>query len=189
MLSTNQIVCDGCGLPASEEHNARRLKRLENMTRYRPIHVQALLLGVASPKEDRAHLYSATSGFAGEGAEVLRALGIESAARGSEVTLADFQRRGCLLAHVLECADELGPGAARAEAMRKRIPAVITRIRRSFKPKRLVLFGAAISEFIPQFKAAKLEAALVLNGDKPFEWNEIGEGDLTKVLATPLQAV
>jgi len=50
------LVCDGCGQSADAEHIARRLKRLENMTRYRPIHIQALLMGAASPAEDGDHL-------------------------------------------------------------------------------------------------------------------------------------
>jgi len=65
----------------------------------------------------------------------------------------------------------------------------LTRIRRSFKPKRLVLLGPELAEFIPRFTAANLDAALILRDRKPFEWHQIGEGLLAKELAAPLQAL
>ncbi len=74
-------------------------------------------------------------------------------------------------------------------SLAQRIPATLTRIRRSFKPKRLVLLGAELTEFIPQFMAANLDATLVLRDGEPFEWNEISEGELAKELAAPLQAL
>jgi hypothetical protein len=38
------ILCDGCGQPATPEHIAERIHRLELATRYRPIHIQVLWL-------------------------------------------------------------------------------------------------------------------------------------------------
>jgi hypothetical protein len=102
MHDENQVICDGCGLAASQEHIARRLKRLENMTRYRPIHVQTLILGTRSPELNGEHLYSAAGEFTGEGAEVLRAAGVEREGRSVEGTLADFQRKGFLVTNALE---------------------------------------------------------------------------------------
>jgi hypothetical protein len=189
MQPAKTIVCDGCGRTAEPEHIARRLKRLENMTRYRPIHVQALFLGAVSPANAEEYLYSAQDSFVGEGAALLRALGVETAGRSVEATLADFQRRGYLLAHVLDCGDVQDTGADRREALARRIPATLTRIRRSFKPKRLVLIGEDLAEFVPQFMAANLDAALILQNGKPFDWNEIGNTLLTKELAAPLQAL
>ena len=52
-----EIICDGCGQPASSEHTARRLQRLEWATRYRPIHLHTLLLGAISPADDANFLY------------------------------------------------------------------------------------------------------------------------------------
>ena len=183
------ILCDGCGQPAAAEHIAARLKRLENMTRYRPIHVQALFLGTASPVDAEEYLYSAQSGFTGEGAALLQALGIETSGRTVESTLADFQRRGYLLAHVLDCGQGLGNGVVGKDALARRIPATLTRIRRSFKPKRVVLLGQALAEFIPQFMAANLDAALILQDGSPFEWNELGDNVLTKELAATVPAL
>ena len=80
------------------------------MTRYRPIHVQALFLGAASPADDQEYLYSAQGEFAGQGVALLRSLAVESAGRTVEATLTDFQRRGYLLAHVLDCSAAFGNG-------------------------------------------------------------------------------
>ncbi len=187
--SVKTILCDGCGLVADASHIAGRLKRLENMTRYRPIHVQALFLGAASPANAEDYLYSARDAFRGEGAILLRALRIEETGRSPEATLADFQRRGYLLAHLLDCGDALGSAGARREALERRIPATLTRIRRSFKAKRVILLGRELAEFVPQFLAGNLDAALILRDGRPFEWNELGDDLLTKELAAPLQAL
>jgi hypothetical protein len=182
------ILCDGCGQPADTEHIARRLKRLESMTRYRPIHVQALFLAAASPANIGEYLYTAQSLFTGEGAELLKSLSMGTAGRTADQVLSDFQRRGYLLAHLIECGDT-GGGAVCRVTLAGRIPAMLTRIRRSFKPKRLVLLGQELAEFIPQFMAANLDAALILRGGGPFEWNEIHDGLLAKELAAPLQTL
>jgi hypothetical protein len=189
MKTQTRISCDGCGQSAGPDHIARRLKRLENMTRYRPIHVQALFLGAASPANSGEYLYSAHGLFAGEGAELLKSLSIETAERTVDQVLSDFQRRGYLLAHVIECGEATGDATVRREALARRIPATMTRIRRSFKPKRVVLLGSDLEQFIPQFIAANLDAALVLRDGKPFEWNETAAGELAKELAAPLQAL
>lgn len=184
MQDAKQVICDGCGLAASQEHIARRLKRLEKMTRYRPIHVHTLILGTRGPELDGAHLYSAVGEFTGEGAEVLRAAGVEREGRSVEATLADFQRKGFLVTHALECFGEFENAQALRDAIRARVPATITRIRRSYRPKRLVLVGAELQEFVAKFEAAGLDATLLLRGGKPFEWDEIADGELAKVLAT-----
>jgi hypothetical protein len=187
MPSTSEIRCDGCGQVASQEHIARRLKRLENMTRYRPIHVQALFLGAMSPAEDRDHLYSAAETFHGEGAETLRALGIEQAGRSVAETLASLQRMGILLTHVLDC--PVIDTAARREALHTRLPATLARIRRSYKPKRLVLVGAELAGCVTQITGANLDAVVVLHGGKPFEWAELSPDLLAKEAAAPLEAL
>jgi hypothetical protein len=189
MQHSSEILCDGCGQPAGPGHIAQRLKRLENMTRYRPIHVQALFLAATGPAADAEYLYSTQGEFAGEGADILRALGIEVSGRTVEAALTEFQRRGYVLAYVLECAQENGSAAARREALQQRISSTIARIRRSLKPKRVVLLGSELTEFVPQLAAANLEATLILREGRPFEWNELGDRLLTKELTAPLQAL
>src|SRR5262249_27123747 len=108
--------CDGCGQEASEEHIARRLRRLEWATRFRPVHISVLFLGAVAPEEDKEFLYvSAADGaapgaekeFCGEGKRVLMAAGLgalpDQNAGGRAIALAEFQRRGYFLTHLLEC--------------------------------------------------------------------------------------
>jgi hypothetical protein len=52
-----------------------------------------------------------------------------------------------------------------------------------------VLLGQGLAEFVPQFIAANLDAALILRNGKPFEWNAIDDGLLGKELTAPLQAL
>jgi hypothetical protein len=187
MPSTSEIRCDGCGQAASQQHIARRLKRLENMTRYRPIHVQALFLGAMSPAEDRDYLYSAEETFHGEGAEALRALGVEQAGRSVADTLASLQRMGFLLTHVLEC--PMNVAGATREALQSRLPATLARIRRSYKPKRLVVVGADLADCVTQITVANLEAVVVLQKGQPFEWAELSPDLLTKEAGASLGAL
>jgi len=56
-------VCDGCGQIASAEHVARRLKRLEWATRYRPVHIHTLFLGAFSPHDEKDFLYAPGESF------------------------------------------------------------------------------------------------------------------------------
>src|SRR6202521_540531 len=102
---TNSIVlpCDGFGQIASAEHIARRLRRLEWMTRYRPVHINTLVLGAFSPQEERDFLYAPGGEFHGELAHLLEALGISTAGKAADAVHAEFQRAGFFLTHVLEC--------------------------------------------------------------------------------------
>jgi hypothetical protein len=174
-----QLICDGCGQFADQVHLARRSKRLENMTRYRPIHVQALFLGAASPAGDANHLYSAESEFRGEGLALLRALGIDPAEKSIETVLTDFQRRGYLLAHMLECPDKSADAKGTEELLEKRLTATTVRIRRSLKPKKIVLIGRELDPFVEQLtkKAVYAELALSPSGHA-FRLEDLSPGSL-----------
>src|SRR5262245_31556648 len=95
----NQLICDGCGRQATAEHIATRIARLEQATRYRPIHIQTLFVADA-PGNDRRKLE-----------DLLDELKIPAAKNedGSEEgkpedpRLEEFQRRGFCLAYVIEC--------------------------------------------------------------------------------------
>jgi hypothetical protein len=158
-MPSGTLTCDGCGQPADPEHFGRRLKRLENMTRYRPIHVQALFLGAASPARDEDYLYSASGKFRGEALALLRALAIESEGRTVESALAEFQRRGYLLGYVLECPFI---GESLPQMLTERMEATAARIRRSLKPKSLVVLGPELQRFGDRFEAKSTGAELVV---------------------------
>src|SRR5215467_8497277 len=70
-----ELCCDGCGQMGSPEHIARRLRRLEWATRYRPVHIQTLLLAGIAPGEDAEFLYAPGGEFHGEAELLLRAVG------------------------------------------------------------------------------------------------------------------
>src|SRR5437660_1036079 len=110
MTDALSLLCDGCGRPASAEHIARRLQRLECTTRWRPIHISTLLLGAVASKGDSEFLYAPTAKFQGESRSVLEGVGVDPNGKSPEEVLAEFQRGGFLLAHVLECPLESGTG-------------------------------------------------------------------------------
>ena len=164
------LLCDGCGQLASPEHIARRLQRLEWTTRFRPVHIGALLLGGISPLAEEDFLYAGR--FRGEAARVLEAVGISTAGKSREAVLSEFQRGGFLLAHVLECPLETGrpgePALSREALLARRIPTVATRIRRSLKPKRVVLVSALLDPLSTTLSSAELGCPVIQDDGKPF---------------------
>jgi hypothetical protein len=171
------IICDGCGQPASSEHTARRLQRLEWSTRYRPIHMHTLLLGAVSPVKDAEFLYSPGESHSGEAARVFTAAGIDTDGKSTEALHAEFQRRGIFLTHVLECplespsdGENAGGGihAIPVELLTARLAALFTRIRRSLKPKRVGLVSEALKAVLENFSGAQLGCELLLDDGHPF---------------------
>ena len=169
--STTFLACDGCGQSASPEHIARRLRRLEWTTRYRPIHIGTLLLGGVSPEADEDFLYAGK--FAGEAGQLLAALGISAAGKSPEVVIGEFQRGGFFVTHVLECpleASESGQ-SSRDSLLLQRVAPVTTRIRRSLKPKRVVLISELLAPLASRLSSAELGCPVILDSGKPFNLN------------------
>jgi len=157
MTAPTLLPCDGCGQLASAEHLARRLQRLEWATRFRPIHIQALLLAASAPDADSDFLYTLDSAFTGQAANLLAALGISTAGKSAEEVLTDFQKRGLVLAHLLECPVE--PGTKPTEAVDiidRHLPQALARIRRSLKPKRVLVISPELQPFVPQLSESAL---------------------------------
>jgi len=134
------LSCDGCGQLADSAHISRRLRRLEWATRFRPLHIQTLLLAGVAPASDREYLYAPEGKFQGGAENVLRWARIAYEGKSVEAVLAEFQKAGFMLVHLLECpveADQqVGP------LIQKALPGTVARIRRSLKPKRVVLLAA-----------------------------------------------
>src|SRR5437667_11287355 len=97
MTSTIALRCDGCGQAASAEHIEQRLRRLEWTTRYRPVHINTLVLGAFSPREEKDFLYAPGGEFHGEAAHLLDALGISTVGKAADAVHAEFQRAGFFL--------------------------------------------------------------------------------------------
>ena len=190
MTTAAMVRCDGCGQEGSPQHIARRLRRLEWATRYRPVHIQTLLLGGAAPREDTEFLYAPSGEFRGEAETLLRAVGIEIGrppletqdqqkavpirvhppGKTVEAIREEFQAAGLFLTHALECPPERGEnGAAEASALlRKHLPSVASRIRRSLKPKRVMLFTEMPQKVVQDILALDLGCDVILNDGKPF---------------------
>jgi hypothetical protein len=165
------LACDGCGQSASPEHIARRLRRLEWTTRYRPIHIGTLLLGGVSPEADEDFLYAGK--FSGEAGQLLAAIGISTAGKPPEVVLGEFQRGGFFFTHVLECPLEASQaGSTTLESrLTQQVAHVTTRVRRSLRPKRVTLISELLAPLASRLSGAELGCPVLLDSGKPFNLN------------------
>jgi hypothetical protein len=157
MVLPVHLPCDGCGQLADSQHFSRRLHRLECATRFRPLHIQTLLLGAIVPATEDEFLYTASSSFGGEARVILEAAQISTKGKSPESVLAEFQKLGLALAHVLEC--PLEPSTPAADAPRlleSQLPAAIARIRRSLKPKRVLLVSPDLTSMADTLRRADL---------------------------------
>ena len=187
--STNYLPCDGCGLPASPEHIAGRVRRLELSTRFRPVHMGVLFVALAPPVRPEDDFYGPP-----ESKEFfdpfLDALEIYSstdrAALGSDAQaadmarLAEFQRRGYYLAYLSECPiPESGEPAASTVA--RLGPTLVRRIRFNYKPKHVAPLGQELFPLVDMLRVAGIGPILTLDqglalptprtGDR--EWMEL----------------
>ncbi len=168
--SIKAVVCEGCGLSSDPAHIAQRFARLEQTTRFRPIHIQAVFLSAQSPTNLESFLYGATSAFSGEALELLQALQIETMGKPAEAVLAEFQRKGFLLTHVLECAREEGTSSvSAADALKSRLPIVLRRLRTSLKPKKIMPIPMDLMGILPELKSVNIGGELVLDEKAPFD--------------------
>jgi hypothetical protein len=176
--NSSSIRCDGCGLPASPEHIAARVQRLELATRFRPIHIQVLFVAFEPlPRlEDDFYGPPASRDFFDS---FLGSLNIspdmENNAIGSDGTpagianLLEFQRRGYYLAYLSECpvttGQETGESAAR-EYISRLAPTLVKRIRFNYKPKHVALLGDKTAALVEVLDHAGM--GLVRTGDALF---------------------
>jgi hypothetical protein len=170
---TNSIAlrCDGCGQSATPEHITRRLQRLAWTTQYRPVHIGTLLLGSASPREEKDFLYSPQEAFEGEAGQLLRALDLSFTGKAAEAVQVEFQRGGFFLTHILECPyeHEVGGVPELSALLAQRLTAVATRIRRSLKPKRIVLISRELEPILEKIAELQLGCPVVMDDGKPFD--------------------
>jgi hypothetical protein len=180
MTSSASLRCDGCGRLADSDHIARRLRRLEWATRFRPIHIQTLLLAGVSPERDDEFLYSPEGAFEGEARNILRAVQVSTEGKSREAVLVEFQKLGLMLAHVLECplADAVSSEEAHT-AIQAQLPSVMARIRRSLKPKRVFLLSAELHGLTESLRGAELGCPIFPTKDGTFlASNELEETQL-----------
>jgi hypothetical protein len=177
-MTNTDLLCDGCGQPASSEHSAKRLQRLEWTTRYRPIHVGTVLLGASAPADDVEFLYAERGEFLGEAKYVLDACGLVTAGKSWQAVLTEFQRAGFLLTYALEC--PLDPGISEAAILtllKSRMPALLARIRRSLKPKRIVPISLSLEPLLASIRDVDTGCPVLLDDGKPFARDARGDDE------------
>lgn len=190
LMTNTEFLCDGCGQTATSEHIAKRLKRLEWTTRYRPVHIGTVLLGAFALREDSSFLYAVPGAgeFTAEAKNVLTASGVSQNRKSPEATLAEFQRAGFLLTYVLEC--PLNPGvhepAAIQALLRARLPALLARVRRSLRPKRIVPISGFLEPLLESLTDRELACSVVLDNGKPFAFDGGGADQVAARLSLVL---
>ena len=178
MPDTNMLPCDGCGQFAPPAHIARRLQRLEWATRYRPVHIQTVLLGAIVPAQQGSYLYADSAPFSGEAAQLLEALQLPTEGKSREDVLIEFQKRGLLLIHILECPLEghLSPSEING-LLERQLRSTLVRIRRSLKPKRVLLFSKELGTVASKLTESDFDALLLIDNGKPFDLNEVADSN------------
>jgi hypothetical protein len=169
--SLSWLPCDGCGLPASPEHFAQRVRRLELSTRFRPVHIGVLFVALAPPVRSEDDFYGPAESkqFVDP---FLEALEIHSPAEKAApelhahaldlAKLAEFQRRGFYLAYLSEC--PLPENGESAESTIARLaPTLIRRIRFNYKPKHIAPLGQELFPLVEILGAAGTGPVLTLD--------------------------
>jgi hypothetical protein len=164
----NYLPCDGCGLPASPEHIAERLRRLELSTRFRPVHIGVLFVALAPPQRPEDDFYGPVK------AEdffdpFLDALEIHPSAEKPEgdhedgmARLTEFQRKGHYLVYLSECPlPENQEGATSTIA--RLAPTLIRRIRFNYKPKHVAPLGQELSTLVELLRDAGVSPIVTLD--------------------------
>jgi hypothetical protein len=170
MTTIQELSCEACGQLASPEHIARRLRRLEWTTRYRPLHIQALLLSAVAPTNDAEFLYSPDDQFQGEAGALLDALEISREGKSADAILTEVQKRGVLLIHMLECPlESTHKDFSLQELLERRVPGTLARIRRSLKPKRVLLLSQDLASVQNRFTEAELNIPVFSDQNRPFQ--------------------
>jgi hypothetical protein len=153
-------ICDGCRAPADDRHIRERIERLELATRFRPIHMQVLVLDAAPPARPEDYFYRAAKDRAVSSPEFRQyfddlagtsALS-EAGAVDEESALDSFQRRGLFLAHLVECpiADEL----ELARAIERAAPTMLKRLQVSYRPKFVAPLSPNLEQFLTKLRDA-----------------------------------
>jgi hypothetical protein len=167
--------CDGCGLQVDDAHIRRRIERLELATRFRPIHIQVLLIDAAPPMSESDYFYRAAGNREERSLvsrmyfdEIVKSAGIAMGSGVNEeaTTLAEFQHRGFFLAYAVECPVD-SPEALSA-ALNRQGPVMVKRVNASYKPKYIAPISPSMAELTPLFEFSGWGTRLVLNGGKPF---------------------
>jgi hypothetical protein len=173
-------LCDGCGAQVDEAHIRRRIERLEFATRFRPIHIQVLLLDAAPPRAPEDDFYRAQGSVPRSAAsqmffdEMAKCIGRKPGERQEEESvLAEFQRHGFFLAYAVECPVE-SPEQLTA-AVTRLARTVLLRVGTSYKPKFVAPISQALQPLIPLLQNSSWGEHLILHEGEPFPEPFLGD--------------
>lgn len=171
----NHLPCDGCGLPASPEHIAERVHRLEQSTQFRPIHMGTLFIALAPPAHTADDFYAParSNEFFDPFMEVLeisspmeKSVAEEDPCASDLSKLAEFQRRGFFLAYLSEC--PLPEIIETAEQIIQRLgPTLIRRIKFNYRPKQIAPLGQELSPLVGMLNGQGIGHVLTTAHDQP----------------------
>jgi hypothetical protein len=167
-------VCDGCGERVDDGHIRQRIARLEVATRFRPIHINVLLMDAAPPARREDFFYDASSPLRARSAAVQAYLAELTKLAGVAISpdtqlepvLAEFQHRGFFLASAVEC--PMGDYDNLPAAIRCLAPTVALRVQASYKPKWVALISQPTRELIEPLRVAGWGDRLILDNGAPF---------------------
>jgi hypothetical protein len=169
--SPNYLACDGCGLPASPQHIAERLSRLELSTRFRPVHIGVLFVALAPSVHPEDDFYgpSESKEFADPFPEALeihssadKALPGTDAHAIDSAILVEFQRKGYYLAYLSECPIPENEEPT-ASTIARLSPMLIRRIRFNYKPKQIAPLGQELFPLVEMLRVAGIGPILMLD--------------------------
>jgi hypothetical protein len=187
--SSKLLPCDGCGLPASPDHIAARVKRLELSTQFRPVHIGVLFVVLAPPARTEDDFYAPAESkeffdpFL-EAMEVPRSTEKSpkpADAHAAELgRLAEFQHRGYYLVYLSECPIRASEEPA-ATTIARLAPTLLRRIRFNYRPKHIAPLGSELNPLIEIFKGEGIAPivtqanglALPAPGTGPLDWLEL----------------
>ena len=151
-------------------HVRDRIARLELATKFRPLHIQVLLVAFAPSRSlaDDFYWHDCAAASAHPSApdfrrQVFEVAGVrELPSKNIEAALLEFQRLGFFLAHLHECPLD-GPREP-SEADSRLASSLALRVRHSYKPKQVVLLGSELQSAIPALRNAGLGNLLANEG-------------------------
>lgn len=173
-------ICDGCGMDVDARHIHERIERLELATRFRPIHIQVLLLDGAPPLRMEDYFYQTAKDHsiqmrssAQYREQLFKCAGlVPNVGVSEEALLTDFQRTGFFLAHAVECPVE-GDGMF-ADAIHDLSATVVKRLQYSYRPKRIALLFQPGEALMSALEKGGLSDRLILERGQPFVGLDFG---------------
>jgi hypothetical protein len=174
-------ICDGCAAEVDEVHIRRRIERLELATRFRPIHIQVLLLDAAPPAELEDYFYRPAESSCERTVasrmffdELAKCVGpARGSPRQEESVLTEFQKRGFFLAYAVEC--PVASPQELAQKVNRVASTVLLRVNSSYKPKFVVPISRDLQSLIPLFQIKGWNEKLILHEGEPFDDPFLGD--------------